>query len=103
MDIEGKMGAVEREIMLKSALEHPPSSARDRLQTRPEQPVVHDEKVYSAIDCRINRVRGSIDRGANFGSRAGVFDLQTIERIWPIFDLPNAKEIAAIIYQLMEL
>ena len=100
MHIEREMGAVERKVMLEGALEHPPPAARNRLQARPEQTVVHDEKIDPALDRRVDRARGSIDRGANPGHSAGIFDLQTIQRIRPVGDLADPQEVVAVIDQL---
>ena len=58
MNVERQMGAVEGEIVLESAFEHPPPAAGDRLQARPEQAVVDDEKIYAALD-------GGVDRRAS--------------------------------------
>ena len=101
MDVERKVGAVEGQVVLQSPFQHPSPAARDRLQSRPEQAVVDNEKIDPALDRRIDRPRGGINRGANPGDGAGISDLQPIESIGPIFDLPDAKEIATIIHQLV--
>ena len=35
--------------------------------------------------------RRSIDRRADLGDGAGIFDLQAIERIWPVGDFAQAQ------------
>ncbi len=87
----GRCGAVESQVVLESAFQHPPPATGDRLQSRPEQAVVHDEKIYPALDGRVDRPRGGIDRGADLGDRAGIFDLQPVQRIWPILDLAERE------------
>ena len=101
MHIERKMGAVEGQVVLQSAFQHPPPAAGDRLQSRPEQAVVNNEKIDPALDRRVDCARGSIDRRADPGDLAGISDLRALESIGPIFDLPDAKEIAAVIDQLV--
>jgi hypothetical protein len=100
MDIERKVRAEKSEIVLESAFEHPPPPARDRPQPGPKQAVVHDEKIYPALDRGVEGAGGSVDGRANFRDGPGIFDLQTVERIWPVFDFSDAKEIVAIIHQL---
>ena len=56
MDIEREVRTVERDVMLEGALEHPSPAARHRLQSRPEQTVVHEEQVYAAFDGLVDRV-----------------------------------------------
>jgi hypothetical protein len=97
------MGAIEGKVVGESALKHPPPAARNWSQSRPEQTVVDDEKIYPVLHRRADRTRGNIDRGANPRCRTGIFDLQTIERIRPVGDLSNSEEVVAIIDQLMEL
>ena len=52
---------------------------------------MHDEEIYSARDRQVDRLRGRVNRRAQLCDGAGVFDLQSIERIWPIADLANAQ------------
>src|SRR3954454_12008897 len=47
MDVEGKMSAVERQIVAQNLVEHAAAPARDRLQAGPEQPVMNDEEIYA--------------------------------------------------------
>jgi hypothetical protein len=61
---------------------------------------VDDEKIYSVLDGRADRLGRSIDSCAYLRDRTRVFDLETIQRIRPVLDLFHAKEIAAIIHQL---
>jgi hypothetical protein len=100
MEIERQMRAVEREVVVQRTFEHSPPATGDRLQSRPEQTVMHDEKIYPALDRRVERARRSIHRRANPGHRAGIFELQTIEGIRPVFDIGDTKESVAVIHQL---
>jgi hypothetical protein len=100
MDVEGKVCAEEREVVPESALEHLPPAARDRLQSRPKQTVMHDEKIYPSLNRGIEGAGGSVHRSANPGHSAGVLDLQTVKSIRPVFDFSEAQKIAAIIHQL---
>jgi hypothetical protein len=45
MDIEGEMRAVKRHVSFEGQPKLPAQRARDRLQARPEQPVMHDKEI----------------------------------------------------------
>jgi hypothetical protein len=96
MDIEREMSAVEGEIVVENLVEHSPAAACDRLQARPEQAVVDDEKVDAAGDCKIDRPSGGIHSRANLRDCAGVLDLEAIERIGPIVDLADPQMLVGI-------
>src|SRR5450432_1484854 len=103
MHIKREMRTVERDVMLEGALKRPPPATGDWLQSRPEQTVMHDEKIYPALDRCVDRTRGSIDRCANLHHSAGVFDLQAVQRVRPVGDFAGPKEVIAVINQLIEL
>src|ERR1700686_2617214 len=64
---------------------------RDRLQSRPEQSVVHEQKIDAFLYGFAEDARGDIYRRTDSCDAAGVFDLQSIERVWPVLDLANAQ------------
>ena len=100
MDIEREMRAVESQVVLESALQETPAAAGERLQSRPEQAVMDNEKIDPLLDRRINRPGRGIDRGPNFRHVARVPDLETIQRIRPVLDLIHPEEIATIFHYL---
>src|SRR5258708_3267450 len=52
---------------------------------------MHDQKIdLSSGGCRQNS-RGDIYRGTDFGDVARVFDLEAVERVWPILDFANTQ------------
>ena len=63
---------------------------------------MHDEEIYSARDRQVDRLRGRVNRRAQLCDGAGVFDLQSIERIWPIADLANAQMFVRVGNKLTE-
>src|SRR5436853_5950107 len=86
-----RLQPIEREFVLNSDFYLSAQRAPDRLQTRPKQTVMHDQKIdLSSGGCRQNS-RRDIYSGTDFGDVARVFDLQAVERVWPIFDLANAQ------------
>ena len=96
MDVERQMRAVEGEIVLE---------ARSSMRRRPpvigwspgqNKTVVDDEKIYPALDRASMVARGSIDRRADLRDRAGVFDLQAVERIRPVVDLAKAQMLIGV-------
>ena len=90
MKIEREMGAVEREVVLERELQRA-MRARDRLQPRPEQTVMHDEQIYLLLDRHLHRPPRGIHRGADLRHRAGVLNLQAVERVRVILDLGEAQ------------
>src|SRR5437762_3858200 len=100
MDIEREMGAIKREIALQDLLEHPAATAPDRLQSRPEKPVMDDEKIHVGLDSACNRPGRSVYGRADFRDRAGVLDLKPIEGIGPIIDFAHAQVLVGVGYEL---
>jgi hypothetical protein len=103
MHIKREMRAVERNVVLEGALKHPPPTTGNWLQAGPEQAVMHNQEVHLAFDCRVDRARGCVDRSANLCYIAGIFDLQTIQRIRPVADFADPQEVVAVFDQLTEL
>ena len=99
MDIERKVHAVEARSCFK-ARSNIRRRACDGLQSRPEQTVVHDEKIDFALDGRIDRAGGRIDSSADPRHRARILELQAIQRVGPVVDLRYSKEVATVFDQL---
>ena len=55
MQIERQMRAVEREIVFHRQLERAIKRAGDRLQSGPEQTVMHDQQINSVLDRHLDR------------------------------------------------
>jgi hypothetical protein len=91
MNVEREVGAVDGEVVLERALEQAPASAGYWLEARPEESVMHNEKVYSALDGGVDRASGSIDRRSEFRDAAGILELQTVQSIRPVGDFTEAQ------------
>src|SRR2546421_11927734 len=85
------MGAVKREVVFESELQLASQTAVDRLQARPEQSVVHNQKINVFPGGSSQNTSGDINCGADFRHAPGIFDLQTVKRVWPVLDAPNAE------------
>ena len=90
------MRAVERNVVFQCELQLPMQYAGDRLQSRPEQTMMHQQKIDIFLGGLSQNARGDIHRRANFCDAAGVFGLQSIQRVWPVFDLANAQIFAGV-------
>ena len=64
MDIQRKMRAVERNIVFKGKVQLPAQRTCYRLQARPEQTVMHDQKIDFFLCGLSQNARGNIDCGA---------------------------------------
>src|SRR3954464_3764046 len=53
VDVEGKMSAVERQIVAQNLVEQGAAPPRDRLGAGPEQSVVDDGEIYARRNCCI--------------------------------------------------
>src|SRR6266404_3898340 len=100
MDIQGKMRAVERDIIFKGELQLPAKRASHRLQARPEQTVVDDQKIDSFLCGLGQNARGNVDCRADSRNSAGIFNLQTIKRVVPIAHVANAQKLTRVIDDL---
>jgi hypothetical protein len=89
--VERQMNAVERQIIIKRKFERALPCASDGLQPRPKQAVMHHEKIDPLRHRQLHRSSRRVDGGANFRDRAGIFDLQAVERIWVVLDLREAQ------------
>src|SRR6476646_1467214 len=97
------MSTVQSKILLECGLQHPPSAARDRTQSRPEKAMMNNQKTDASLSCRANGPSRSIDRCADFGHSARILNLQAIKSIWPVADFFDPEERVAIIDQFIEL
>ena len=91
MDIERKVRAVKREIVSQNPFEHPATSAADGLQSRPEKAVMDNQEIHSVLDRALDSPKRCIHCRADLRDRAGVFHLETVERIRPVLDFTNAQ------------
>jgi hypothetical protein len=55
-----------------------------------------DEKIYAALDRKVDRAGGRIDGRADSRDGAGVLDLQTVQRIRPIIDFADAEMLVGV-------
>ena len=65
--------------------------AGNGLQSGPEQSVMHKQKVDILLRGRCQYARRDIHCRTDFRDAAGVFDLQTVERILPVANFPNPQ------------
>src|SRR5256885_1039887 len=96
MDIEREVGGVDCQVAPENLIEHSAAPTGQRLQSRPEEPVMNDEQIYAALDRGLDRAHGSIHGCADFCDRSGVLELKAIERIWPIVDFAKAQMLVGV-------
>jgi hypothetical protein len=96
VDVERQMSAVNREILLKGALEKAPASTRDRLEARPEKTVMHDQEVNSTLDGGIDRPRGGVNGRPHPGNSPGILELKAVQSMWPIGDFAQAQMLVRV-------
>ena len=97
MNVERQMRAVERDVVFECEFQLPPQCVCHWAQSRPEQTVMHDQKIDIFICGFGQDARRDIHRRANFRRAAGVFDLQTVQRIVPIADFANAQVVVGVL------
>ena len=51
---------------------------------------MHEQKIEIFLCGFTQNARGNIHRRGNFRYAAGIFNLQSIQRVWPVLDLANA-------------
>src|ERR1700730_1819484 len=85
------MGAVKRDVVFKSELQLASQTSGDGLQSRPEQSVMHNQKIDLFLGRGSENTSRHINRRANFGCATGIFDLQAVESVRPVFNFPNAQ------------
>src|ERR1043165_5054446 len=96
MKIEGKVCAVDGEVVLKNLFEHPAPPAAECLEPRPKESVMDDEQIHSALVRALDRPRGTVHGCADFRNRAGILDLEAVQSIRPIVDLANAQMLVRV-------
>ena len=81
MEIERQMRAVKCDIILEGKFQLPTQCVSYRLQTWPEQPVMHNQKIDIFFRSFGQDAGRNIDGRTNLRYATGVFDLQTVKRI----------------------
>src|SRR5215469_4118223 len=86
------MRTVKRDVVFKGEPQLPAQRASYRLQSRPEQTMMHDHKI-DVLFCSLGQnARRNINRRADARDRAGIFDLNAVKGIVPIAYLPNPQK-----------
>ena len=100
MEIERQMRAVKRDVVFEREFQLPSQRTGHALQSRPEQTVMHDEKINILLCRGSENACRNIHRRSNFRNFAGIFDLQTVQGIRPISNLLNAQIIVRVVDNL---
>src|SRR5881227_3343829 len=96
MDIEREMRAVERDVVFERKPQLSAQRASNRLQSRPEQPVMHNQQIDVSLLSLGEYARRNIDRSADARHAAGVFDLEAVQRIVPVAHFPNTQKVVSV-------
>src|SRR5262245_39310433 len=91
MDIERKMCAVECDVVFKCEPQLPTQRTSYWLQPWPEQTVMDDQEIDVSFYRLGQNARRNVDRRADSCDPAGIFDLQTVQRIVPIAHFANPQ------------
>lgn len=94
--IEGKVGAVNRQLMADEEFDEGVAGAGPGMLSRPEQPMMHEEQVGAGGDGLLNRGQSGVHGGGNPGDLAGILHLETVARAVPILEAVRAEESIAV-------
>src|SRR2546421_11811165 len=92
MDIERQMSAVECNVIFEREPQLPAQRASNRLYSRPEQPVMHNQKIDVSLLSLGQHARRNINRPADARHPAGVFDLESVKGVVPITHMANTQK-----------
>jgi hypothetical protein len=91
MDVQWKMRAVNGEIALEAQAEFALAGSGDWHPALPEQAVMDQEEIDSAVDCLNHDRLTGIDGGPDAGNEAPVFHLQTIPSTREVLDFKGLE------------
>src|SRR5215471_442482 len=92
MGIQGDMRTVKRDVVFKCEPQLPAQRAAYRLQPRPEQPMMHDQKIDPLFGSLRQNARRNVNRCTDARDPAGIFDLKAVKRVLPIAYVANGKK-----------
>lgn len=103
MRIEWQMGAVNGQIVLNRQFQLSIAGSGRRLQATPKQPVMDDQQVRTRLDRHAEDRFAGIHRRSHPVNRAGVFQLEAVERIGMVIELQDTEQIILILHDFFEL
>src|SRR5260370_12681845 len=102
MQIEWQVRAVKGDVVFKGQFQLSVQRARHRLQTRPKQSVVHEQKIEMFFGGFLQGGCRPIDCCTDFCHAPRVFDLQTVERVFPIANFAHTQIFVCVFDDLSE-
>ena len=90
------MAGIERAVGVQESGQFPVGGVGDRAWRRPEQSVVHDQKIHTGGRGLLERRQAGVDRGADFGDAAAVGDLQAVGGTGKIRESCSARAPVAV-------
>ena len=96
------MRAVERDVIFERKPQLSAQRASNRLQSRPEQPVMHNQQIDLSLLSFGQYAGRNINRRADQRDPARIFDLEPVKRVIPIAYFSNAQKVVGIIDHVRE-